>query len=527
MKGATGPADGLMGSISEMIDPVEALGAVALATAAAVSALIIGGAKMALDASEFKASAEMTFKALLGSQEAAAATYGQIDQIAMSIGKTQQEIAGKANILLNSGVKAGKQLEETLKASYNLAAVDPAGAAKLEGIIKKSSAAGSFQITAKSLAGTGVSFDDLAKKMGVSTAKLKAQIKAGTLDTAKGLDALNDTINAKLGGLAHDKAMGTLDGQFGILKATATSIFSEVDTKPFVEGLGKITGLLDQSTGSGKAIKAALVGTFNALFSTVSKVLPYIKQFFERIIIDALKLYIHMKPVVAHFQKLFASSKDGKALETTVNLIADAIMWSVEQVVYLAAAIGYLVELGVGTWQALGDGVDYVEGKFQGFTDFVDGIFVGSESLGADFVQGIIDGITNGADAVMNAAKGIANKAMDAVKDTLGIASPSKEMAKLGGHTAAGMAQGLDAGAPMVAQSMGEMVAPPMAIGVAPGAPGASGGPSGSGGGGGVVIESLSVTVTGGKGTPDEIKDAVVTGITLALEELALSGGGG
>ena len=62
---------------------------------------------------------------------------------------------------------------------------------------------------------------------------------------------------------------------------------------------------------------------------------------------------------------------------------------------------------------------------------------------GKDFIQGFIDGVGSMGDAIAKAATGIANDALDAIKEALGIASPSKEMRKIGRFTGEGFALGL------------------------------------------------------------------------------------
>lgn len=69
-----------------------------------------------------------------------------------------------------------------------------------------------------------------------------------------------------------------------------------------------------------------------------------------------------------------------------------------------------------------------------------------SGNLGKDFVQGFINSLKDGTmlTNLWNAAKGIGSTALNAVKSFLGIASPSKEAAKLGRFTAEGFALGLE-----------------------------------------------------------------------------------
>ena len=69
---------------------------------------------------------------------------------------------------------------------------------------------------------------------------------------------------------------------------------------------------------------------------------------------------------------------------------------------------------------------------------------------GQQTVQGFINGLkdASGLSNLWNAAKNIGSTALNAVKSFLGIASPSKEAAKLGRFTAQGFAEGLENGNP-------------------------------------------------------------------------------
>ncbi len=58
-------------------------------------------------------------------------------------------------------------------------------------------------------------------------------------------------------------------------------------------------------------------------------------------------------------------------------------------------------------------------------------------------MEGIANGIRGAADAVLGALSGVVNGATDAIKRTLGIASPSKLFAGYGRNMMLGMAQGI------------------------------------------------------------------------------------
>lgn len=72
--------------------------------------------------------------------------------------------------------------------------------------------------------------------------------------------------------------------------------------------------------------------------------------------------------------------------------------------------------------------------------------FVGQfASAGMDLMRGLVQGIMNGMSWVVNAAKNVAQSAVNAAKSALGIHSPSRVFKAIGGYTMAGMHLGMNA----------------------------------------------------------------------------------
>lgn len=69
---------------------------------------------------------------------------------------------------------------------------------------------------------------------------------------------------------------------------------------------------------------------------------------------------------------------------------------------------------------------------------------------GVDSAQGVVQGIQSQRSAVVRQMEALAEAMLKAIKDKLGIKSPSKEMALLGGYSAKGMAAGLKEGSRFV-----------------------------------------------------------------------------
>ena len=65
------------------------------------------------------------------------------------------------------------------------------------------------------------------------------------------------------------------------------------------------------------------------------------------------------------------------------------------------------------------------------------------KNIGSNIIDGLIGGITGGANKLYNKCKEVGNKALDKIKQTLGIASPSKQFALVGKFSMLGFEEGL------------------------------------------------------------------------------------
>jgi tape measure domain-containing protein len=132
-------------------------------------------------------------------------------------------------------------------------------------------------------------------------------------------------------------------------------------------------------------------------------------------------------------------------------------------------------------------------------------------SLGTQMVAGLVGGITSGAGAVRDAVSGLATGAVDTVRETLGIHSPSRVFEELGGHTAQGFEDGITGGSAGVDGAVRAMVA----------APGAAGTTGAAGAGRGV----FQVFIDGAGREASAIVDEMEARMGFSFDRLALSGG--
>lgn len=105
----------------------------------------------------------------------------------------------------------------------------------------------------------------------------------------------------------------------------------------------------------------------------------------------------------------------------------------------------------VFTFEMIGEVIDHaIDGIEQAWDQFWDDLEIDASELledaadlADDLIDGIVDGINDGAAAVVKAITGVVGKGIDAAKDLLGIGSPSKVFAEIGGQNIEGLVLGM------------------------------------------------------------------------------------
>ena len=190
----------------------------------------------------------------------------------------------------------------------------------------------------------------------------------------------------------------------------------------------------------------------------------------------AYLIYRNWDQVKAYFLSLWAEIKQG----------ANSGLGGIAKLIVNFSPVGLF-------YRAFADVMNYLGVELPGkFTEF-----------GSMMMQGLVNGIKNAAGAVKGAVVGAADNTIQFFKDKLGINSPSRVFAELGGFTMAGLAQGLTAGqkGPLAAvTAMGKQLAAAGAItfGAAGGAIAMDNRPplSAGGSGGGMIVQGDKIEIT-------------------------------
>lgn len=506
--------------------------AMALAAAAALGALTLKAMSFAIGAVEAKQKMVSMFDALGAGASSGAATLAMMDSLGNKIGTTREQMGPWAQQLMSMGVTDLPALEKGMIAAASATAMmgDAGGGAFMElqrKIQGAAAAGGKLTLGAEALTGMskmGITASEVAKTLGMDVTDLNAQLKGGTMDAAKFGNALNETLTNKgAGPLAKmGNSLSSLTGKF---KESMAMLFEDVDIGDFMKEMKGLLGIFSQATPSGKALKAAVGGAFNAIFSAASVVVPLVKNFLLDVVIFALKAAIAFKPLIKGFKE-FASSGEGMAttksvldaMGTALTFLASQVVTGVVVVGAIVAAFGALSAMLINAGAAV---VNFVSGAIESIMSLAPKAL----SAGSDFVNSLVSGITAGAGAVVGAVKGLADQASGAFKAVFGMsggASAGGGAAALPAHATGGVVTGITNGVATVSAAAGEGLA---SIGageaIVPAADVAAAGKGSSGGGKNINIQA-TFTFSGGSGAALEVTEEA---ISLIFERMALESG--
>ena len=544
-EGAAGGMEGLAAGIGEAAGPIGAAIAAYVALGTVLVSLTLKGAEMALEFSEMREKSIVAFDALGKGAGAGKATLAMIEELAQKLPQTRGELKEWAKTLMAAGITDMSKLKRGLEAVASAQALlGDEAAGKVTNLLAKISEAQQMgtklKINEKMFQGLGVSAEDVAAKLGIPAAKLKAMMKTGEIDAKKFGDALEDALIEKGKG-----PLEVMSGSLSSMKAkfleNINAMFSGVDVKPFTSGLKSIGELFSSTSASGKQMKASITTIFNALFAAAAASLPFIKWAIQGIITVAVTLVKIAKPIGSAFAWAYHALGGTKTLTTAlkglavvVGLVAVVLAVATAPVWLIVAAFGVVV----GIVGAVVAGISMLIGALINLAVEAASALASFAGAAADaagnFISGLVGGISSGAGAVVDAMKNLASSAVGAFKTAMGISSPSKVMMQMGHHSTAGLSQGVERGETAV-QKAGAGLSDALQAGVnapgtAPGSDAGGGAPAAPGGApGGKAKGGAAITVEAGAivihGAGGDVMALTEDALSRLLERIALSQG--
>lgn len=336
------------------------------------------------------------------------------------------------------------------------------------------------------------------------------QITAGK----KSVKALSAEVQSKLGGIVAKQLMG-VDAQSAKLHKNIGDLFGGLNIDSALGGLQTLVDLFDKNTAAGQAMKFLFESVFQPIIDQAQNAAYVVEAFALGFLIGLTKVYIALKPAIKAVSEFFGfkdtSLSDVLAVATKAGEYAAYIFVGfVAALGLVIGVIGAVVAVSLawsaalfGMIAAIAAAVIWVDGAFidafKAVWDYLAALPAKMVQMGTDLIMGLVNGIAGAASRVADAVTGAVGGAIDAAKKKLGIASPSKVFAEIGGYTGDGLTQGVEDATPGVQDAFANMVEPPDAPTSALAAQDANGVSDLFSGGGGAPAGGAAQTPGGGK----------------------------
>lgn len=291
--------------------------------------------------------------------------------------------------------------------------------------------------------------------LGVSTATAAAGEEQGAFAqqmymamgrSAAGMKKVSGDLKARFGGVAAAQML-SLGVQSKKLKESFDGLFRGLKLEGFLGGLKSITDLFSQSTASGRALRAILETAMQPLIDMASKAAPFVKRFFQGMILAALDLMIAYYDLRIALKGVFGGTdllKNVDGLTLALSLGKAAVYTMAVWLGLCAAAVALVAAPFVLASAAL---VSFGYAVYRAW-NFVSEINWGE--LGSALVDGFVNGIKNKITSVVNAVKQLGATALETLRHALDSHSPSRKGFSLGITYPQGVAVGIQRETPRV-----------------------------------------------------------------------------
>lgn len=457
--------------------------------------------KSVVAAQAYREDVTEAFTTVTGSAADGAAIMERALATADRLGTARAETVGQFLDLTTKGFQSA-EVERIVGSLNDLTTIDPK--ASMEGLTKvigKVKATGRLnQETLNELSTFGLEQSDVLTEIGKMIGKsdkevLKALSSAGGI-RGLGVEPILRAINKQVGGgpageKAAEKANRNLSSLLKRVQSIPENLLFDLEVGEGLDGLKEtlrtVLGFFAAGSDTAKSATKAFGDAFNALVSGLLG---------EDI------------------------TQNGDGIKNTLQQIVFAVQGSLPAIKAFGSLIRIIAQ-GTGLFiVGLGQIIDF----FSTFS--MAGMF---EGIGTSVVDGLVSGISSGAQRVIDAVKGVASGALASAKSALGIASPSKEFARVGMWSAQGMARGFDMGASGVSTAA-ELMAKDAMLAASLPMPALASAGAGVATAGGPIIQLppglIVINVAEGSGLDEErIAALVAKELTNILRRIASEGG--
>lgn len=411
---------------------------------------LAGAVKAALgDAWKFaeaRGDTERMLETVFRSQQAAQHTYDVIANISKRIAISQERAMQVADSLAAAGMVNGDKMVASIEAVGKAEAARKGAGQVIEGIITRAQRSRWFSVSREELLKSGLTFKDLAttiaKKTGQGVQEATLALRVGRVGLKAGLEALNETIDKRLGAIAQKKFL-TIGYQATRLRETFGNLFASVDMTRIAAIMDRVSTWLDTSSVGGATLKEIFESAINGLADVIEAVWPYAQMFFDFLVLAGLKVYNGLYPIRQMLKDTFGDGVDIKTFEDALLSLADyalpVVLGLLGGIALKMAAIAASTIVATWPWLLLGAAILSVGYAIKSAMD------VDWEFLGQSIVDGIVMPVVNGVGQFVDAMKNMAKRGLKAFKDFFGIASPARVMMVQGAHLMSGLEQGIAA----------------------------------------------------------------------------------
>jgi hypothetical protein len=306
-----------------------------------------------------------------------------------------------------------------------------------------------------------------ATTQGDAAAQAFAGMAAGAALSGRSVKAMSDVVRARLGGIAA-KQLLSLDVQTKKLKESFGALFRDLKIEGLLTAMREVAKIFSQSTITGRALKTVIESVVQLVTDGLAAAMPYVKRFFQGMIIGALLLLIVFLKLRNALRDTFADSKTAKGFDG-MNLALNAGIFLVSMLVAGVLVLGAVVALLAAPFIAL---AALVYGIAVAVSDMWNLLASGDwGAIAKSIVDGLVKGLKLAGQAILGPAMmELGSQAWKAFASSIGFGSPSKEFAKLGLSIPQGVAMGVEQGTPSAQGAVNDMVGVPSGGGAGGGA---------------------------------------------------------
>ena len=508
----------------------------ALAAAGALGAVGAAIGRNVIALASFRESSLAALETVMGSGEAASRTFANAITVANQTpldtrdvvqsfqrfavaGFSERELAPLVAATADLGAAFGR----TASDSFSLVVSQMRSAGKMD--------RGDLRQLLNSGVNTGEVLDSIARQMGIGGANERARrqsvlaaISHGRVTGETGIQAALDATRNRLDrgdalGTFAKRQSETLTGALSNAANAWDNLLLSFGSErlpgvvAFRDAVLSVTGALDGSKPAGAALRGLVSDIVNVLGTRMGAAFSADNvsgfasalEFARPIVVDLLTGLMDFGEGIGSgftgtlgpvMEALQAWGDDGPSAANSLRDVGRAVG-------FVAGA----VVLGVGVLATATSGIVELVDLIRELPDSLS--YLGDEASGvaSNFVEGFLTGLDEGWDRVTTRVGELAQSAVDTVRETLAIRSPSRVMMELGGYTAEGFAQGVEGGRGRVGRSLGDM---------AGGAASAAAGALGSGGAGAQINVQVLVQAAPGQ-DPEETGRGVGRGMIAEL----------